>query len=80
MHIPVIKPMLPLREPFSHERPMSLFLDRNHEVGAGQVIDGTLLGEPIGAASSDFHLSERMQREGRDRGGVVRPAFQGDTT
>ena len=61
--VPVIQPMLPCRKPFSHERPMFLFLNRNHKISAGQVIGGALLREPIGTASGDRHLFEGMQGE-----------------
>jgi hypothetical protein len=42
---------------------MFRFLDRNHEVGAGQVGGRALLREAISAPSGDFQLFERMQRE-----------------
>jgi hypothetical protein len=42
---------------------MLRFLDRNHEIGAGQIIYGAMLGKPIGTASADRHLFEGIQRE-----------------
>jgi hypothetical protein len=79
MHVPVSRQMLPLRETLSQERPMLSFFDRNHEIGAYQVLHGALLWEPIGAASGDCQIFEGMQRERRDGADVVRPTFQGET-
>jgi hypothetical protein len=79
MYVPIIRHMLPLREPLSYERPMFRFFNGNHEIGAGEVVHGALLWEPIGAASGDCQFFEGMQCKPRDRTDVVCPAFQGKT-
>ena len=79
MHVPIVRQMLPFSEPFSHEWPMFFFFDRNQEIGAGQIVDCTLLREPIGAARGNHHLPKGVQRERRNRADVVCPTFQGET-
>ena len=66
-HVPIIRQMLPFSEPFSHERPMFRFFDRNREISAGQVVGCTLLREPIGPARGNHHLLKGVQRERRNR-------------
>jgi hypothetical protein len=56
MHVPVIQPMLPLREPFSHKGPMFSLFDGDHEIGAGQVVGRALPWEAISIAGRDRHL------------------------
>ena len=63
VYVPVIQPMLPIREPLSHKRPMFGFFDRNHEISVGQIAGGALLRKPIGTASGDRHLLEGVQGE-----------------
>ena len=48
MHVPIIRQLLPFSEPFSHERPMFRFFDRNREISAEQIVNNTLAREPIG--------------------------------
>ena len=79
MHVPIDRQTLPFSEPFSHEWSMFSFFDRNQEIGAGQIVDGTLPREPIGAARSNRHLLKGVQRERRNRADVVCPTFQGET-
>ena len=79
MHVPIVRQMLPFSEPFSHEWPMFCFFDRNQEIGAGQIVDCTLPGEPIGAAWSNRHLLKGVHRERGNRADVVCPTFQGKT-
>jgi len=58
---------------------MLSFFDRNQEIRAGQIVDGTLPREPIGAARGNHHLPKRVQHERRNRADVVCPTFQGET-
>src|SRR5262249_27526703 len=62
VNAPIVRNMLPLREPLSHQWSMFCFFKRNHEVGARQVGSRTLQREAVGAPSSDFQLFERTQR------------------
>ena len=79
VNAPIVRNVLPLREPLSHQWSMFCFFNRNHKVGARQVGSRTLQREPVGAPSSDFQLFERTQRNRRDTADVIRPAFQRET-
>jgi hypothetical protein len=77
---PIVRNVLPLREPLPHQRPMFRFLDGDHTVGARQVASRTLERKTIYTPSRDFQLIQSTQRDRRDASDVVRPVLQRKTS